>query len=108
MVHMRKSITKSAVNSLKPGEFIADEELRGFIVRRLPSGKLSYGFRYTKDGRRRWIRIGVGITPHDARKAATKLAGDVAGDGDPLPDREARRIEALAARTVDNVLDEWL
>lgn len=105
---MRKSITKSAVNALKSGEIIADVEIRGFVVRCLPSGRLTYGYRYVRDGKRRWIAIGVGITPADARKAAQKLAGQVAVDGDPLPERHARRLEALAQRTVDDVLDDWL
>ena len=41
-------------------------------------------------------------------KAALKHAGNVAGDGDPLPEREARRVEAMTARTVDDVLDGFL
>jgi len=105
---MRKTITKAAIDKLKAGEIISDDAVRGFVARRLPSGAVSYSFRYSKDGSRRWIRLGIGITPHDARRAALKLAGDVAGDGDPLPDRQARRIKALAARTVDQVLDDWL
>lgn len=105
---MRKSITKRAVDALKPGQYIADDALLGFVVRRLASGRLSYGLRYTRDGKRRWIGIGVGLTPHDARIAATRLAGEVAAEADPLPEREARRIETLAARTVDDVLDGFL
>lgn len=105
---MRKAITKRAVDALKPGEIIADDSLLGFVVRRLPSGRLTYGFRYVKDGKRRWIGLGVGITPDAARKAALKHAGSVAGDGDPLPEREARRVEAMAARTVNDVLDAFL
>jgi integrase len=105
---MKKSITKRAVDALKPGQYITDDELLGFVVRRLPSGRLSYGYRYAKDGKRRWIRLGVGIVPDAARKAALKHAGNVAGDGDPLPEREARRLEAMTARTVGLVLDDWL
>ncbi len=105
---IRKSITKRAVDALKPGQYITDDELLGFVVRRLPSGRLSYGYRYASLGKRRWIRLGVGIPPDAARKAALKHAGNVASDGDPLPEREARRRKALAARTVDQVLDDWL
>ena len=43
-----------------------------------------------------------------ARKAALKHAGYVAGDGDPLPEREARRVKAMTARTVDDVPDGFL
>lgn len=105
---MKKSITKRAVDALKPGQFIADDALLGFVVRRLPSGRLSYGYRYVRDGKRRWIGIGVGITPHDARNAATRLAGEVAAEADPLPEREARRVEAMTAHTVDAVFDGFL
>ena len=105
---MKKAITKRAVDALKPGEYITDTDVLGFVVRRLPSGRLSYAFRYAKDGKRRWIRLGVGIPPDAARKAALKHAGNVAGDGDPLPEREARRVEAMTARTVDDVLDGFL
>ncbi len=105
---MRKTITKRAVDALKPGEIIADDAVMGFVARRLPSGLLSYGFRYRRDGQRRWIGLGVGLTPDAARKAAQILAGEVAQRQDPLPEREARRIENLAALTVDKVLDDFL
>ncbi|WP_428665026.1 tyrosine-type recombinase/integrase [Reyranella sp.] len=105
---MKKAITKRAVDALKPGEYITDTDVLGFVVRRLPSGRLSYGFRYAKDGKRRWIKLGVGIPPDAARKAALKHAGSVAGDGNPLPERQARRVEAMTARTVNDVLDGFL
>ncbi len=111
MVHrpLKKPITKRAVDALKAGESIADDTLPGFVVRRLPSGRTTFGFRYTgQDGNRRWIGLGVGITPDAARKAALKHAGAVAGDGDPLPEREARRRKAASARTVNEVLDDFI
>lgn len=107
-VHMRKSITKRAVDALNPGQFIADDEVLGFVVRRLPSGRLSYGYRYSKDGGRRWIRLGVGITPDAARKGALIHAGNVAQDRDPLTDREKKRQEKGTARTLDQVLDAFI
>lgn len=107
-VHMRKTITKRAVDALKPRNFIADTELPGFIVRRLPSGRLSYGYRYTKDGRRRWLRLGVGITPEEARTAAKAHAGSVAQDRDPLTEREVRRQRSLSARTVSQIMDAYI
>jgi len=105
---LRKTITKRAVDALKPGEVIADKELRGFVVRCLPSGRLSYGYRFTKDGRRRWLAIGVGIAPDVARKAAQGHAGQVAKDHDPLTEREQRRRKALAARTLNDILDAFV
>lgn len=105
---MQKQITKRSVDALKAGQIMVDDELRGFVVRRLPSGKLSYGFRYTKSGKRRWIAIGVGLTPHDARQSATIHAGNVAKDLDPLTRKEKRRQKGLATRTLNQVLDAFL
>ena len=48
---MRKTITKRAVDALKAGKSLADTDLPGFVVRRLPSGRLSYGYRCTKERR---------------------------------------------------------
>lgn len=105
---MRKLITKRAVDALKPGEAIADSELPGFVVRRLPSGRLSYGYRYTQDGKRLWLNIGMGLTPADARTAATTRAGEVAKGQNPVSDRAEKRQRALAARTVSQILDSFL
>src|SRR5262249_8015940 len=105
---MRKTITKRAVDALKPGQIIADDALPGFVVRRLPSGRVSYGYRFTKDGRRKWLAIGVGIPPETARKAASAHAGAVARDHDPMTEREQRRQRTLAARTLDAILDAYV
>jgi integrase len=105
---MRKTITKRAVDALKPGQIIADDQLPGFVCRRLPSGRLSYGLRFTKDGRRRWLGIGVGIAPEAARKAAARHAGSVAKDENPVTEREARRRKTLAARTLNDILDAFV
>ena len=54
---MKKAITKRAVDALEPGQYITDTDVLGFVARRLPSGMLSYGFRYAKDGKRCRIRL---------------------------------------------------
>jgi integrase len=105
---MRKTITKRAVDALKPGQFIVDDKLPGFVCRRLPSGRLAFGYRFTRSGRRRWLAIGVGIAPEAARKAASLHAGAVAKDQDPMTERQERRQRVLAARTLDQVLDAFL
>src|SRR5579871_5515634 len=104
---VQKTITKRAADALKPGEFIADDDLPGFVVRRLPSGRLSYGYRYTKDGKRHWLAIGVGIAPEAARKAAAGHAGSVAKDQNPVAEKRERRRRALAVRTLDQVFDGY-
>jgi integrase len=105
---MRKAITKRAVDALKPGEMIADASLPGFVARRLPSGRVSYGFRFTKDGRRKWLAIAMGIAPEEARQAAKVHAGSIARDHDPMTEREQRRQRTLASRTLNDVLESYL
>lgn len=105
---MRKTITKRAVDALKPGQFIVDDKLPGFVCRCLPSGRLAFGYRFTRSSRRRWLAIGVGIAPEAARKAASLHAGAVAKDRDPMTERQERRQRDLAARTLDQVLDAFL
>jgi hypothetical protein len=77
----RKTVTKRAVDALKPGTMIADDEVRGFVARRLPSGTVTYGYRYMNaDGAQRWLPLGLHgkLTPDNARTLAKKAAGQVA------------------------------
>lgn len=112
---MRKTITKRSVEALKPGDVLADEEVRGFYARCLPSGVATYGFRDRLSGRRRWLSLGLHgqITPLQARDIARKHAGAVADSKDPLGEKVASRAAAKAARanpekTVTDVLDEHM
>jgi integrase len=117
MGEMRVKITKRGVDSLAPGSILADEEVRGFVARKLPSGAVTYGFRYRdkKSGRQRWIGLGLhgSITPDQARNLAKKRAGEVADARDPAAELEATRAEAVKAKlaevnTVNAVLDNFL
>jgi integrase len=104
---MKGKITKSAVDKLKSGNFIADSEVKGFIARRLPSGVVTYGFQYrTPDGRRPWISLGLHgrVTPDEARTLAKKRAGEVANDHDPAADRKRNG----NGSTVNAVLDQYI
>ncbi len=114
---MRVKITKREVDALKPGCIVADDEVRGFVARRLPSGAVTYGFRYRdkKSGRQRWIGLGLhgSITPDQARNLAKKRAGEVADARDPAAELEATRAEAVKAKlaeanTVNAVLDNFI
>ena len=42
---MRKAITKRSVDAMRPGDVLADDEVRGFYARCLPSGVATYGGR---------------------------------------------------------------
>jgi integrase len=102
-------ISKRNIDALRPGRYLSDPEVRGFVARRLPSGAVTYGFRYRDRARKqRWLPLGLHgqITPDQARDLAKKRAGEVADDRDPQAERSAQR--AAAAKTVDSVLDQFL
>ena len=114
---MRRRISKSAVDTLQPGESIADHNPVGFVARRLPSGAVTYGFRYRdrRSGRQRWIGLGLhgAVTPDQARKKALRLAGEVRDGCDPVAEgRSAGAIAAkrrqAAANNVDGLLDNFV
>src|SRR5882724_7106702 len=93
--HMLVKITKRQIDALSPGDLIVDEEVRGFVARKLPSGAVTYGFRYRdkKTSKRRWLRLGLhgSITAEQARILAKKRAGEVADARDPAGELEATR-----------------
>ena len=62
---------------------IADSNPVGFVARRLPSGAVSYGFRYRhkETGRQHWVGLGTDLAPEQARKKALKVAAQTK-DGD--------------------------
>jgi integrase len=106
---MKSKIMKRTVDVLLPGQSIADTEIRGFVARRLPSGAITYGFRFRNpEGRQRWLPLGLhgAITPDEARGLAKKRAGEVADDRDPVAEREAAR--AAESNTLDAVLDTYI
>jgi hypothetical protein len=43
---MRMKITKRKIDALIRGAILADEEVRGFVARKLSTGAVTYGFRY--------------------------------------------------------------
>jgi integrase len=111
---MRKKIGKRAIDALRIGEFITDDNPRGFIARRLKSGTVSYGYQYRDkaSGRQRWVGLGLhgkDLTPDQARKKALKVAGEVKDGGAPVSAAAAaaRRRQA-AGYTVDALLDNFL
>jgi hypothetical protein len=109
---MRNKITKAAVDALKTGQIVADTEVKGFVARRLPSGVVTYGYRYRVAGKQRWLALGVHgrITPDMARRLAKKRAGEIADGRDPAVERKTEDARAKSARasTVDALLDAFL
>jgi integrase len=107
----RKRITKRAVDALKcpaggDRAFLWDEDLSGFGVSALPSGKKVYVAQYRQGGRSRRVKIGDHgrLTPDEARSAAKKLLGAVEGGHDPI----GQRREGRAARTLAQVAADFL
>ena len=113
---MQGKITKRRVDALRPGEIIYDDEIKGFVARRLPTGVITYGFRYRNDvGNSRWLSLGLhgSITADEGRTLAKKRAGEVADGRDPMAEREIKRAEAqkaklVAKNTVNVVLDAYV
>jgi integrase len=107
---MRAKITKRVVDALVAGgPPVSDGEVKGFVARRLPSGTVTYGYRYRDCGsRQRWLPLGLhgSITPDQARELAKQRAGEVASGRDPALERAEGR--AAAASTVDALLDDFL
>jgi integrase len=112
---MQGKIGKRAVDSLPIGASLADTEIRGFTARRLPSGLVTYGFRYRDkpSGQARWLSLGLhgqAVTPYQARELARKAAGAVADRRDPVAEQRTERAagKRAAAATVDALLDAFL
>ena len=105
---MRVKITKRVVDALVPDDTVSDTEVKGFVARRLPSGTVTYGYRYRDRGsRQRWLPLGLhgSITPDQARELAKQRAGEVASGHDPALEHAEGR--AAAARTVDALRDDF-
>jgi integrase len=107
---MKRRITKTVVERLKPGQSVADDDPRGFVARKLPSGVVTYGFRYfdSRTGRQPWIGLGVhgDVTAEQARTKALHLAKEVRAKRRPM----SARAEAahMRAATVNAMLDAFV
>jgi integrase len=115
---MKQMISKSSADALKIGEVAVDTKIDGFVARKLPSGKVSYGYRYRDHTRtQRWLSLGVhgqsGTTAETARAKAKVLQGSVAAGKDPVAEKQAVRDKAEKAKlagknTVNTVLDLFI
>jgi integrase len=110
---MRQKITKSAVDDLQPGQIIADSNPIGFVARKLPSGAITYGFRWRdkERGRQRWLGLGMHgeLTRDQARRKALKVAAEVRDGGEPVSAAAtAAKRRAAAGHTLDSLLDNFV
>ena len=98
-------INRTSVSGLKRGDWLTDDMLPGFKVRR-PNRHALYGLSIRFNGRMRWFSIGseVDITPDQARAAAERLRGLKRQGLDPAADRDSHKsaptFDAVAARFV--------
>src|SRR5262249_12131127 len=108
---MKRHITKTVVDRLKPGQSVADDNPRGFMARCLPSGVITYSLRYWDKVTGQQPQIGLGVhgdlTVEQARSKALQIAKQVR-DGKLRP--QSARQEAAQKRdsTVNSLLDDFL
>ena len=109
---MRNKITKRTVECLDVGQSLFDTELHGFVARRLRSGHISYGLKYTdaKSGRQRWLALGLhgSVTAEQARRRAQIERGRIANGVDPQKEREAALGKRGAVSIVSDLLDSHM
>lgn len=100
------NLTKTVIDKTplpQVGQLILrDAKLKGFGVRILPSGSRSFIFEKRVEGRVRRMTIGKygELTCEQARKQATKLAGQLAMGGNPIADRQREKMLALTLEQV--------
>lgn len=109
----RGKINKRSVDALRPIDgrhvLLWDDELPGFGVRCLPSGKKFYHLKYrTRGGRGRWLTLGQHgpLTPDRARAKALREKAAVIDGYDPAGELETKRREITIAEVADRYLAE--
>lgn len=100
-------LTKRTVDAIKPREsdfFVWDDEIPGFGLRVMRSGKKSYMIQYRSGGRSRRVTFGRygTVTADEARKKARELLGAVAKGENPAEEigthRKSPTVTALCER----------
>jgi len=109
---MRVKLTEKIASSINPGEQRFDDVVRGFGMRALPSGRVSFFIKYVDkaSGNQRLLSLGKhgDISVDQARTMAEKMRGRIAEGKDPALDRKIERQNRGKAETVGQLLDEFL
>ena len=117
---MKKNLTARTVKALQPSAKpyeVVDTELKGFLLRVQPSGKMTYYLSYRlPNGRRNRYKIGVHgtITATQARDVAKIKAGKVAHGIDIQAEKKAEKAAANRATVstlrgfLDNRYHSWV
>jgi integrase len=90
-------LIKRVVDAATPRDreyFVWDDEMRGFGLRVLPSGRRIYLIQYRVGRRTRRLKLGPHgvLTPAAARRKAAELLAEALNGGDPSADRKAAGI----------------
>ncbi len=104
-------LTKRCVDALQAGAkdyFVWDDDLKGFGVRVLTSGRKTFLAQYRSGGVQRRVKLGVygALTADQARSAARQVLGDVAGGDNPAEDIKSYRMAPTVASVCKRFLDE--
>ena len=103
-----KNITKRAVDALRPGDVVWDDDVRGFGVRCQRRDKV-YVLKYRFHGRQRWLSIGKHgspWTPEKAKNEARKFLGFVADGKDPAEARDDAKKDITVSALCDLYMSE--
>ncbi len=85
-----------------------DDEIKGLLLRILPSGAAGYYVFYRVGARQRKMKLGDAriLTPEEARRMGRQVLADVAAGRDPQAERKQARIPRDAIRFAD-VAERW-
>ncbi len=107
MAGSRKRINRASVSALQRGDWLTDNTLPGFKVRR-PNRHALYGPNIRLNGRMRWYSIGseLDLTPDQARAEAERLRGLKRQGLDPAADRDKRKSSPTMEKAVARFVAE--
>ena len=100
-------ISRASVSALRRGDWLTDNKLPGFKVRR-PNRLAFYGLNIRLQGRMRWITLGseAELTPDQARAEAERLRGLKRQGFDPAADRDRRKAAPSLDRAAKHFMAE--
>ena len=108
------SLTKREIEALepRPGQnyIVFDQDLPGFGIRVMPSGRRYFLVQYRFKGRTRRLMLGMygAVTPDEARKQAKITLGQAEGDTDPADQRDQARRAGTVAELGKRFLDQYV
>lgn len=107
MAGKKARLSRKNVAALQRGEWITDETVPGFKVRR-PNRLALYGVNIRLNGRMRWISLGTeaDLTPDQARAEAERIRGLKRRGVDPARQRDRRKSNPLLEHAAERFLKE--